>query len=32
MKIQIVKQASGKAKIPGVCPYIIEYPPDAAKK
>jgi hypothetical protein len=32
MKIQILKKASSKAKSSDPCPYLIEVPPEAAKK
>ena len=32
MKIQIVKKANAKAKSSDPCPFLIEMPPEAAKK
>ena len=32
MKIQVIKRGSSKAKSSDPCPYLIEVPPEAAKK
>jgi len=32
MKIQVLKKGSSKAKGSDPCPYLIEMPPEAAKK
>jgi hypothetical protein len=32
MKIQVLKKANTKAKASDPCPFIIEVPPEAAKK
>jgi len=32
MKIQVLKKGSAKAKGSDPCPYLIEMPPEAAKK
>jgi len=32
MKIQVLKKSSGKARGADPCPYLIEMPPEAAKK
>ena len=32
MKIQVLKKASGKSKFSDPCPYLVEVPPEAAKK
>ena len=32
MKIQILKKGNSKAKSSDPCPYLIEVPPEAAKK
>jgi len=32
MKIQVIKRGSSKAKNSDPCPFLIEVPPEAAKK
>jgi hypothetical protein len=32
MKIQVIKRGSSKAKSSDPCPFLIEVPPEAAKK
>jgi len=32
MKIQVLKKASAKAKSSDPCPFLVEVPPEAAKK
>jgi hypothetical protein len=32
MKIQVLKKGNNKAKSTDPCPYILEVPPEAAKK
>jgi hypothetical protein len=32
MKIQVIKRGSSKAKSTDPCPFLIEVPPEAAKK
>jgi hypothetical protein len=32
MKIQIVKKGSSKVKVSDPCPWLVEVPPEAAKK
>jgi hypothetical protein len=32
MKIQVLKNASGKVRVSDPCPYLVEIPPEAAKK
>jgi len=32
MKIQVIKRESSKAKSSDPCPFLIEVPPEAAKK
>jgi hypothetical protein len=32
MKIQIVKKANAKTRSTDPCPYLVEMPPEAAKK
>jgi hypothetical protein len=32
MKIHVLKNASGKVRVSDPCPYLVEIPPEAAKK
>jgi hypothetical protein len=32
MKIQVLKTGNSKTRITGPCPYLVEMPPEAAKK
>ncbi len=32
MKIQVIKKGSSKVKTMSVCPYVVDVPPEAAKK
>ena len=32
MKIQVLKKANGKTRSTDPCPYLVEMPPEAAKK
>ena len=32
MKIQVLKKGSGKVRYTDPCPYLVEMPPEAAKK
>jgi hypothetical protein len=32
MKIQIVKKGNSKVKVMGICPFLVEVPPEATKK
>ena len=32
MKIQVLKKATGKTRFSDPCPYLVEVPPEAAKK
>ena len=32
MKVQIVKKGNSKVKTMNVCPYVVDVPPEAAKK
>jgi len=32
MKIQVLKKANGRVKFSDPCPFLVEVPPEAAKK
>jgi hypothetical protein len=32
MKIQVVKKGSSKVKTMSMCPYVVDVPPESAKK